>query len=229
MSMITRAKYCLFLVLLICLSAPAYTDTIPPALPQAGEIELSGWAVKSDTVSRTLLVAVDYVTLPGGQKFWFPAARRKPVNIDSQTVIVTPDQIAQTQADLTEGESVTIFGKDSGIGRAMTARLLMFRSGVNTPDGDGLTPLMRAGLDSNLDRVKILLAAGADVSATGQNGETPIEMAAYSGSEDCIKALIALSADPNTKDNWGKTALTWANQTGHADCTTALQAAGGTM
>ena len=99
---------------------------------------------------------------------------------------------------------------------------------VNAIGSDGETGLIDAAEGGDLDRVKALIAAHADVNevdkdhyspvnATSTNtpdgpyliygGTTALMRAAQQGHSDCVKALIAAGAKVNTKDHDGTTAL----------------------
>ena len=68
---------------------------------------------------------------------------------------------------------------------------------AQTPD-DGLTPLMRASEAGNMDDVRRLLKAGADVNeALGSLGITALTLAAARGHLEVVKILLAAGADPN--------------------------------
>jgi ankyrin repeat protein len=88
--------------------------------------------------------------------------------------------------------------------------------------------------EGNLESIKALIAAGADVNAKSELGMTVLMRAATFGKVDVVKALIAAGANVNAKDNDGQTALMRAaydELVGHedsdgADCIEALIAAG---
>src|SRR6185369_16676895 len=68
---------------------------------------------------------------------------------------------------------------------------------AQTPD-DSLTPLMRASEAGNMDDVRRLLKAGADVNeALGSLGITALTLAAARGHLEVVKILLAAGADPN--------------------------------
>lgn len=60
----------------------------------------------------------------------------------------------------------------------------------------------------NVDCVKALIAAGADLKAKDRDGMTALVEAAALGNVDCVKALIVAGADVNAKAKHGQTALT---------------------
>ena len=76
------------------------------------------------------------------------------------------------------------------------------------------------------DRLKALIAAGADVNAKGKAGKTALLVAAENGQVDNVNLLIAAGADVNATDNRGSTSLIFAARLGSLDCVKALIAAG---
>src|SRR5215467_7794925 len=69
----------------------------------------------------------------------------------------------------------------------------------NAPQGDGTTALHWAAFRDDLEMVKLLIAAGADVKATTREGAlTPLFMACTNGSAPIIDALLKAGADPNS-------------------------------
>lgn len=65
---------------------------------------------------------------------------------------------------------------------------------------DGITPLIWASKSKNLDMVRELIGAGADVNAARMNGNrmTPLLWASYNGDLDMVRELIRAGADVNT-------------------------------
>ena len=57
----------------------------------------------------------------------------------------------------------------------------------------------------NLDIVKMLIDAGADLNATDKTGKTALFYAYASSNDDVIKLLIEKGADGSIKDTEGKT------------------------
>ena len=70
--------------------------------------------------------------------------------------------------------------------------------------------LMDKVINNDIEAVKNLLAAGADVNERDkQSGSTPLMMASsYTGYTEMVKLLLAHDADPNIQDKvYGTTAL----------------------
>ena len=73
----------------------------------------------------------------------------------------------------------------------------------------GYTPLLFAARENNLDVVRLLLAAGANVNDAAADGVTPLLVATVRGHVELAAALMERGADPNL-DGAGYTALHWA-------------------
>jgi ankyrin repeat protein len=114
--------------------------------------------------------------------------------------------------------SAATYGNDTG-----TIRLLLDASAdINTPDTFiGLTPLINAAGNRNLEAVKLLLAKGANVNAVSKTenlpriqtgivefgGFTPLLMAVPFGPPEIVKTLIDAGAKVNVQDYRGFTPL----------------------
>ena len=73
--------------------------------------------------------------------------------------------------------------------------------------GHGHTPLMRAALDGNTERVKELIHQGADVNQRDDNGRTALMFAVINMHYETMKALLVYGADVNARSYKGGTAL----------------------
>ena len=67
----------------------------------------------------------------------------------------------------------------------------------------------------DLDEVRRLASAGADISTGDYDGRTPLHLAAAEGHVEVAGYLLAHGADPGATDRWGGTALTDARRGGH--------------
>jgi len=67
--------------------------------------------------------------------------------------------------------------------------------------------LLKAAENGQTDRVKSLLAAGADVNAADNEGVTALIWATYKGHSQTVKALLHAGADADAKGMDGLTAL----------------------
>ncbi len=80
--------------------------------------------------------------------------------------------------------------------------------------------------EAQLEIVKALIAAGADVNAKNYTrGLTAVMVAVWAGKPELSKELIASGADVNAKNNHGDTALQIAARIGHVELVKALIAA----
>ena len=73
-----------------------------------------------------------------------------------------------------------------------------------------LTPLMFAAREDDMESARLLVAAGADVNATGGDGKDALALAAFSGSYDIASFLIDSHAKVNHADVQRFTPLFWA-------------------
>jgi len=80
--------------------------------------------------------------------------------------------------------------------------------------GHGHTPLMRAALDGNTERVKELIHQGADINQRDDNGRTALMFAVINTHYETMKVLLEYGADVNAKSNKGGTALMGAASAG---------------
>lgn len=72
------------------------------------------------------------------------------------------------------------------------------------------TPLMTAAESGELDRVRALLASGAEVDARASENITALGLAAGAGHLEVVKVLLAAGANPNIVGgslHWGPTAI----------------------
>jgi ankyrin repeat protein len=100
-------------------------------------------------------------------------------------------------------------------GTALRA-LLKQKVDVNVPDVAGMTPLIWAAHNDDLDAVKLLLAAGANAKLANRYDITALSEAARCGDGAMIEALVKAGADVNTSFGEGETPLMTASRTGSA-------------
>lgn len=99
-------------------------------------------------------------------------------------------------------------------------------TGVNTPEPDGTTPLMRAVRENNVAEIDRLLRAGADAKAASRYDVTPLSLACINGNPAVIEKLLKAGADPNTAGPEGETPLMTVARTGSVDAARVLLAHG---
>ena len=69
------------------------------------------------------------------------------------------------------------------------------------------TSLHLASITGDVEVIRALLSAGADVNTTNESGATPLHYAATFGKLDAIRELLAEGADVTLVANDGQTAL----------------------
>ena len=91
-------------------------------------------------------------------------------------------------------------------------QLAQYEKDIDGADEKGWTPLMlAASQNTNVDVIRYLLAAGAEIKPRNKNGVTPLSAAAAGNANpEVIGALIAAGADVNEADENGMTALMFA-------------------
>lgn len=92
--------------------------------------------------------------------------------------------------------------------------------------GHGHTPLMRAALDGNTERVKELIRQGADIKRRDDNGRTALMFAVVNLHYETMKVLLEYGADVNARSTKGGTALMGAALAGDLRMVQALLAKG---
>ncbi|HEV2445115.1 MAG TPA: ankyrin repeat domain-containing protein, partial [Candidatus Sulfopaludibacter sp.] len=107
--------------------------------------------------------------------------------------------------------------------KEMVRSLLKEHADVDGAQGDGSTALHWAAFHDDVDMVKMLLAAGANVKvATREEGITPLFMACQNGDAAIIEALLKAGADAKALNGNGTTALMTAAASGSVDAVKAL-------
>lgn len=74
----------------------------------------------------------------------------------------------------------------------------------------GFTAMHFAAQQGNIESVRVLLGAGADIDESHLEYGTPLMIAIASGNEELASYLLKQGANPNAKDAWGATALHYA-------------------
>jgi len=81
----------------------------------------------------------------------------------------------------------------------------------NEPSGgNGWTPLLHAIHKNQIESVKALLDAGANIDRTSPSQTSPLMMAAGYGSEEMVALLLQRGANPRLSDDEGASALDYA-------------------
>ncbi len=106
----------------------------------------------------------------------------------------------------------------------------LLAAGANPNEGRiiGMTPVLVAVINRNVDMVRALIDKGADIKATDANGSTTLMWAAANetGKPELVQELLKLHVDPRAKNNKGETALDWAMQRGYTPIVETLLNAG---
>lgn len=94
---------------------------------------------------------------------------------------------------------------------------------VNAPQGDGSTALHWAAYRDDLEMAKLLIAAGADMTAKTRLGDiTPLFMAAKNGNAAMLGLMLTAKADANAANTNGTTPLMLAAASGKTDAVKVL-------
>lgn len=89
--------------------------------------------------------------------------------------------------------------------------LILHGADVNATDDDGMTPVF----NKEIDLIKMLNDAGADLNQRSHKGNTLLIWYSYSGYIEGIQYLLSLGADVNAKNMDGQTAYDIAERFGH--------------
>jgi uncharacterized protein len=93
---------------------------------------------------------------------------------------------------------------------------------VNAAQPDGMTALLWAAHNDDIDAAALLVKAGADVKTANRYGVTPVTEAATLGDAAMMELLLKAGADPNSAPPEGDTALMLAAKAGSIACVKAL-------
>lgn len=88
---------------------------------------------------------------------------------------------------------------------------------VNQKNSKGYSPLLLAAYYDNLDILKKLLDAGANVNDRESAGNTSLIAATLKGYKSVVQELLNFNADPNIQNYSGETALFYACSFNHED------------
>ncbi|MXY16566.1 MAG: hypothetical protein F4Y57_06090 [Acidobacteria bacterium] len=81
--------------------------------------------------------------------------------------------------------------------RIIVERLLEGGADVGVSTTKGMTPLLTAAQQGDIETARLLISAGADVNQPGADGTYPLPFAIVDGHDDFALFLIAQGADPN--------------------------------
>src|SRR5690606_4890757 len=100
---------------------------------------------------------------------------------------------------------------------------------VNHRFPDGSTPLHWAVYEGDVDEVRRLIEAGADVSAANRYGATALGLAAEVADTEVLRLLLDAGADVDSPNPEGQTALMAVARTGNVDAARLLIERGATV
>jgi ankyrin repeat protein len=95
---------------------------------------------------------------------------------------------------------------------------------MNVKPASGVTALMTASQNGDLEVVRALLAAKADVNAKRTDGVTALMAASLKGHLEVVRALLFAKADVNAKAANGETAMSLATKGGFLQIVLLLKA-----
>jgi ankyrin repeat protein len=144
----------------------------------------------------------------GGQRGYPPPAPA-PQDQGGQRGYPAPSAAPQEQAtQAAAGRAGRAGGGGGRGGRAGGAAERALSYGELVGSKGGLTPLLFAAREGNMETVKVLLAAGAPVGQSSEGDHTsPMLMAAINGHFDIAKLLLDRGASPNQMSDAGATPL----------------------
>ena len=90
-------------------------------------------------------------------------------------------------------------------------------SDVNVLDGQGLSPLQIAAYRGDMEIVRIIIDAGADLELRNTKGGTALRFAVEQDHKDIVEILCKAGADINTRLNGGFTPFDWADANGKSE------------
>ena len=135
------------------------------------------------------------------------AARRNDTAIMKRLLARGAEPDARTRAG--EKPAARVPGAGGGSHGVGIVRSGVPPQGEQQPTPGGMTALLFAARDGQLDATRLLLEAGADVNAADPNGISPLVMALTNGQFAVAKLLLDRHADAARADWWGRSPL-WA-------------------
>ncbi len=115
-------------------------------------------------------------------------------------------------ADSYDKNSVSLLNLAIRLGhKNIAAKLIDKGADINTISGDrGNTPLMDAAAEADIEILKKLIDAGAELNLKSKSGQTALVLAVGRQAENAAIALISAGADINIKDDLGMSAKKYA-------------------
>jgi len=100
---------------------------------------------------------------------------------------------------------------------------------VNERGPDGSTPLQWAVYDQDVEKVRALIRAGADVNAANNYGANAMQLAAEAAHREILELLLDAGADVDSPNPEGQTALMLLARTGDVEAAKMLVKRGATI
>ena len=129
------------------------------------------------------------------------------------TVWRNDPELAKRLAPLLEAERQSLLKRQKGVQEAERQAVLQLQEAEGQASLERrLAEIRDAAKANDVEKVKTLLANGADVNAKDKAGDTPLHLAAYSNAKEAAELLLAKGADVNAKEKNGTTPLALALQ-----------------
>lgn len=124
---------------------------------------------------------------------------------------------ADVNARQAEGRTPLFLAAMSGNAASIIRFLLEKGADPQRATANGQTPLMTASSRANIETMRLLLAAKAQVNHRSGNGSTALIGASQSGSAEAVRILLDAGADPNIRDKKKESALAEAATSGNIE------------
>ena len=116
-----------------------------------------------------------------------------------------------------EGRTPVYQAASLGNGNAVLGLLLANGADPNVAMANGRTPLMAASRRGDVEAMRLLIDAQAEVDAKNGRGETALTLAAGNGNPEAVRFLLERGADARVRTKRNETALGNAGTAGNAD------------
>jgi hypothetical protein len=166
----------------------------PPAISEQDDVTIDKDPFNQKRRNFILVGSVVLTIAVGGFYFGSGGMKSDTNSIDIQGVAISGDA-AQLSRMLTKNPQLA-----NTIGKS-----------------DNWTPLHGAACNSNIECVRLLIDAGADVNVQSCNQRTALHCSAEDGNVEIVALLLKANANPNLKDSMGKTPLDYAIWNNHLE------------